>query len=99
MSSTREKRWAGDAEQGNGLISSHEIFQADAFLDRVLAVTLSGSVALLQTQTLVTVAMDKFVFPSGMNNTNTHEGEYISLKPFIYTICAIATQPPFFVEQ
>ncbi len=77
MSSTRGKRWTGDAEQGNGLISSQEIFQANAFLDRVLDVTLSGSAALLKTQALVTVAMDKFVFPSNMSD-DTHYGRFIS---------------------
>ncbi len=78
MSSTRGVRWAGDAEQGNGRItSSQEIFQADAFLDRVLAVSFSGSAALLRTQALLTLATDKFVFPSG-TNANTHEGEFLS---------------------
>ncbi len=77
MSSTRGKWWAGYAEQGEGLIPSREKFQANAFLDRVLDVTLSGSAAFLKTQALVTVAMDKFVFPSNMSD-DTHDGRFIS---------------------
>ncbi len=77
MSSTRGNRWTGDAEKGNELISSKEIFQANAFLDKVLDVTLSGSATLLKTRALVTVATENFVFPSNMSN-DTDDGRRIS---------------------
>ncbi len=78
MSSARGIRRTIGAEQGNRqLTSSQEIFQADAYLDRVLAVSFSGSAALLRTQALLTLVTDKFMFPSG-TNANTHEGEFLS---------------------